>query len=154
MKMQWCFYYSIYCSFRLSLCQSRPFGVALLIGGVDELGPALYHTDPSGTFLRYDAKAIGAGSENAQSKLEEEYHKVRSLHSFLVLTCQSMTLDEAKVLALQILKQVMEEKIRGYNVEVGVIAATDKQFKLLSEDEISKLIAELKPSEEEAAAST
>lgn len=28
---------------------SRPFGVALLIAGVDETGPALYHTDPSGT---------------------------------------------------------------------------------------------------------
>src|SRR5258705_10600821 len=50
---------------------SRPFGVALLIAGIDELGPQLYafllnhdqelifcsryHTDPSGTFVRYDA---------------------------------------------------------------------------------------------------
>ncbi|KAJ2845836.1 proteasome component pup2, partial [Coemansia erecta] len=40
---------------------SRPFGVSLLIAGVDERGPQLYHTDPSGTFLHYEAKAIGAG---------------------------------------------------------------------------------------------
>ena len=38
---------------------SRPFGVALLIVGIDETGPQLYHADPSGTFTRYDAKAIG-----------------------------------------------------------------------------------------------
>ena len=36
---------------------SRPFGVALLVEGWDKHGPALYHTDPSGTFTRFDAKA-------------------------------------------------------------------------------------------------
>ena len=72
---------------------SRPFGVALLIAGIDELGPQLsvpslklccylltcsrYHTDPSGTFVRYDAKAIGSGSEAAQSELQDKWHKVR-----------------------------------------------------------------------------
>ncbi|KAG6820151.1 proteasome component pup2 [Arthromyces matolae] len=55
---------------------SRPFGVALLIAGIDELGPQLYHTDPSGTFVRYDAKAIGSGSEAAQSELQDKWHKV------------------------------------------------------------------------------
>jgi len=75
---------------------SRPFGVALLIAGIDELGPQLwvlniwltpcfwitlcfrYHTDPSGTFMKYDAKAIGSGSEAAQSELQDKWHKVRS----------------------------------------------------------------------------
>ena len=45
---------------------SRPFGVALLLAGWDEAGgPGLFHADPSGTFTRYDAKAIGSGSEGA-----------------------------------------------------------------------------------------
>jgi len=38
---------------------------------------ARYHTDPSGTFVRYDAKAIGSGSEAAQSELQDKWHKVR-----------------------------------------------------------------------------
>lgn len=42
---------------------SRPFGVSLLLAGVDKGSgapqPLLYHTDPSGTFLAYQAKAIG-----------------------------------------------------------------------------------------------
>ena len=52
--------------------QSRPYGVALLIAGVDDTeGPVLYHTDPSGTFVRFKAKAIGSGSEGAQTNLQE-----------------------------------------------------------------------------------
>jgi len=35
-----------------------------------------YHAEPSGTFYRYDAKAIGSGSEGAQAELQNEYHKV------------------------------------------------------------------------------
>jgi len=36
-----------------------------------------YHTDPSGTFIRHEAKAIGSGSEAAQGELQDKYHKVR-----------------------------------------------------------------------------
>jgi 20S proteasome subunit alpha 5 len=35
-----------------------------------------YHTDPSGTFVRYDAKAIGSGSDAAQQSLQDAFHKV------------------------------------------------------------------------------
>lgn len=36
--------------------------------------------DPSGTYVQYDAKAIGSGSEGAQQALQERYDKV---HYFL-----------------------------------------------------------------------
>jgi len=74
---------------------SRPFGVALLIAGVDDDGPQLcvsfvhsdvdcrYHAEPSGTFYRYDAKAIGSGSEGAQAELQNEYFKVSLANDFL-----------------------------------------------------------------------
>ena len=46
--------------------------MALLLAGVDDKdGPVLYHTDPSGTFVRFKAKAIGSGSEGAQTNLQE-----------------------------------------------------------------------------------
>ncbi|KAL7540460.1 hypothetical protein ACHAWF_006688 [Thalassiosira exigua] len=51
-------------------CMSRPFGVALLIAGPDDLGGhQLFFSDPSGGFMRYKAKAIGVGSEGTQSAL-------------------------------------------------------------------------------------
>lgn len=87
---------------------ARPFGVALLLGGVDACGPVLYHTDPSGTYSQYQAKAIGAGSEGAQTQLQEQYNK-------------SMKLHEAQKLAFDTLKQVMEEKISPINVEMAII---------------------------------
>lgn len=45
---------------------SRPFGCSLLIAGIDEKGPQLYQTDPSGTYLKWEARAIGSAAEGAQ----------------------------------------------------------------------------------------
>lgn len=88
---------------------SRPFGVALLIAGFDRrVGPQLFFSDPSGTYLQYEAKAIGAGSEGAQSTLQDKYNA-------------EMTLHEAEDLAFEVLKQVMEDKISSVNVEVASI---------------------------------
>lgn len=39
--------------------------------------PFRFHTDPTGTYFSYDAKAIGSASEGAQSALQDSYHKVR-----------------------------------------------------------------------------
>ncbi|KAK9101647.1 hypothetical protein Scep_025077 [Stephania cephalantha] len=36
----------------------------------------VYYTDPSGTFWQCNAKAIGSGSEGADSSLQEQYNKV------------------------------------------------------------------------------
>jgi len=108
---------------------SRPFGVALLFAGVDGNGPQLFHMDPSGTFIQYDAKAIGSGSEGAQQALQEVYHK-------------SMTLNEACKEALKILKQVIEEKLNSTNIEMAIINTKDK-FKMLEKDDLEKLIQEL-----------
>lgn len=53
---------------------ARPYGVALLIGGVDAKGPQLYQTDPSGTYTEWQADAIGSGQETAMTTLKEQYH--------------------------------------------------------------------------------
>ncbi len=90
---------------------SRPFGVALLTAGYDRhIGPLLYFSDPSGTYFQYKAKAIGAGSEGAQITLQEKY-------------TETMTLHQAEDLALEILKQVMEDKINNVNIEMASVTA-------------------------------
>ena len=56
---------------------SRPFGCALLIGGIDKDGNSyLFRNDPSGNYSRYRACAIGAGGENGMSTLQENYAEV------------------------------------------------------------------------------
>jgi len=43
-----------------------------------------YQTDPSGTFSRYDAKAIGSGSEGAQTNLQDQYARASFPQCFFV----------------------------------------------------------------------
>ncbi|KAL2109223.1 hypothetical protein VUR80DRAFT_2810 [Thermomyces stellatus] len=108
---------------------SRPFGVALLIAGIDEEGPQLFHAEPSGTFYRYDAKAIGSGSEGAQAELQNEYHK-------------SLTLVDAETLVLKTLKQVMEEKLDSKNVQLASVTK-DKGFRIYSDEEMAEVVQRL-----------
>jgi 20S proteasome subunit alpha 5 len=109
---------------------SRPFGVALLLAGYDKLnGSQLFFSDPSGTFIRYKAKAIGAGSEGAQSNLEESYS-------------ETLTLEECEVLALSTLKQVMEEKIHSDNIELARVTP-DKGFHIATQEEVAAVLARL-----------
>ena len=109
---------------------SRPFGVALLLAGYDDVdGPQLFFSDPSATFVRYKAKAIGAGSEGAQSNLTESYS-------------ESMTLEEAEELALSTLKQVMEEKISTENVELARVTP-GKGFHIATAEEVGVVLERL-----------
>lgn len=108
---------------------SRPFGVALLVAGIDENGPQLYHTEPTGTFYRYDAKAIGSGSEGAQAELQNEYHS-------------SLTMAEAELLVLKVLRQVMEEKLDSRNAQLSSVTK-EKGFKIYNDDEMSAVVERL-----------
>ena len=45
-------------------------GHTILFAGIEDGKPQLWHMDPSGTYIRYDAKAIGSGSEGAQQNLQ------------------------------------------------------------------------------------
>ena len=85
-----------------------------------------YFADPSGTFMKYQAKAIGSGSEVAQNQLQEEYRK-------------DMDFASAENLAVKILKQVMEEKLNATNVQVASVTKTTG-FKIYSVEEVQNLI--------------
>ncbi|KAL6495964.1 hypothetical protein OROGR_030527 [Orobanche gracilis] len=86
-----------------------------------------YYTDPSGTFWQCNAKAIGSGSEGADSSLQEQYNK-------------DLTLKEAETIALSILKQVMEEKVTPNNVDIAKVSPT---YHLYSPSEVEAVIARL-----------
>lgn len=106
---------------------ARPYGVALLIAGVDRTGPALFHTDPSGTMFQYKAKAIGSAAEGAQALLQEQFH-------------DNLTLESGVRLALEVLKQVMEDKITASNVQVSVVGP-NRTFTTFSTEQVQTYLA-------------
>lgn len=111
---------------------SRPFGVSLLIAGVDDKGPQLWQTDPAGTYTRYDAMAIGAGAEASQAVLMEQYHK-------------SISLEEGEKLLVSILKQVMEDPLSKTNIELCTVRRDTKKIKIYNATEIQAVIDRLDP---------
>ena len=51
----------------------RPFGVALIIAGIDRKGTKVFVTDPSGTYVNFAAVAIGGNSDEVTGFLEKNY---------------------------------------------------------------------------------
>ena len=45
----------------------RPFGVSILVAGIDVDGPKLFETDPTGIFFQYNAVVIGEGEQEIQA---------------------------------------------------------------------------------------
>ncbi|RKO85456.1 hypothetical protein BDK51DRAFT_33471, partial [Blyttiomyces helicus] len=74
-----------------------------------------------------DAKAIGSGPEGAQGELLQQYNK-------------SLTLREAEILSLKVLKQVMEEKLNATNVQLATITP-GRGSHMCTEAELAEVIA-------------
>ena len=49
----------------------RPFGVSLLIAGIDDTGAKLFETDPTGIYFQYRASVIGEGEPEIEKYIDE-----------------------------------------------------------------------------------
>ncbi len=76
---------------------TRPFGVSLIIGGVDDTGFRLFETEPSGALAEYKAIAIGQKKKEAMKVFETKFK-------------EGLTLEEGIALMLEALEQGLEEK--------------------------------------------
>ncbi|MHA1408969.1 MAG: archaeal proteasome endopeptidase complex subunit alpha [Candidatus Odinarchaeia archaeon] len=108
----------------------RPFGVSLLLAGVDEEGPKLFMTDPSGAYWGYKAQAIGAGAQVVKELLEKEYR-------------DDLNLDQSVKLSLNALKQVIESDFDSNKVEIAIIKSDDKVFRILEQKDVQEYISSL-----------
>lgn len=105
----------------------RPFGVALIIGGVDNGGAKLFMTEPSGQYMSYFAVAIGSEGQPANEYLEKKYSN-------------ELTIEELIKLAIETLVKVSKEEFAPELIEIGYISVEKPMFKKLSVDEISKFV--------------
>ncbi len=102
----------------------RPFGVALILGGVVNKVPQMYLTDPSGTYISYDAIAIGAGSEEVTDFLEKTYKN-------------DLSLDDASALATAGIYLSSEDKEGVDHIKMAHIKTETGLYEILSKDQIT-----------------
>ncbi len=105
----------------------RPYGVALIIAGVDQKGEAIYVTDPSGTYVSYAAVAIGAGSEEVTDFLEKNYKP-------------EMSLEDGAALAAAAINLKSEKKDGAKHVKMSWVKKDKKILEKVSESEIEKFV--------------
>jgi len=105
----------------------RPFGVAFIVAGVDEKGPSMFQTEPSGALAQYKSVAIGRNKDKVMGVLEKEFK-------------EGIMLDKAIVLAYKALQQSLpdKEKISLNRVEFAVV--DEIGFRLLDEQELKKYL--------------
>ena len=101
----------------------RPYGVALILGGVVNNSPELYLTDPSGTYISYDAIAIGSGSDNVTDFLEKTYK-------------EESTLDDASALAAAGIYLSSEDKEGTAHIRMAHIKSDTGLYELVSDEQI------------------
>ena len=104
----------------------RPFGVSLIIAGVDEnSGPVVYLTDPTGAYAGFHAIAIGQGSDQVNDYLEKNYK-------------EDLSLDDAITLAIECIYLVSEDKAGTAHIKASVVEAATKKMRRLTETKIGK----------------
>jgi len=104
----------------------RPFGVSLLIAGVDT-EPRLYEAEPSGAMTAYKADSIGIGKKEVDEILERQYK-------------ENMSLDDAIALGVHALRKTQEEKLLPENVEISYITTKTKKCGCLKDKEVAKYL--------------
>ncbi len=105
----------------------RPFGVSILIGGIDENGPKLYETDPTGIYFKYKASAIGESEIEVEEILQKEYN-------------ENLSIEEGIKLAIKALMKALGKNFHIDRLDCAFISINEKKFTKLANHEFEKYV--------------
>jgi len=109
----------------------RPFGVSLLIAGIDHNTPRLFETDPTGIFFQYKAAAIGENEAEVEEILHKEYR-------------DDITIEEALKLAVKALVSSVDENFDIDRLDCVFINMEKKEFTRVEQEKLTKVFNEVK----------
>lgn len=104
----------------------RPFGVSLLIAGVDSK-PRLFEAEPSGAMTGYLADSVGSGKKEVDEYLEKNYK-------------ESITVEDAIELGISALKKSVDAKLSPENVDISYIDVKTKKSVAISDKDVAKYL--------------
>jgi proteasome alpha subunit len=105
----------------------RPFGVTMILAGIDATGPRILTTDPSGAYRGFKAVAVGRKNDEANKLLEEKYD-------------DTIELEGAIKLAIEAIKIASEDEINENTAKIAIIPENTKIFQRLSSEETKKYL--------------
>ncbi len=109
----------------------RPFGVSILVGGIDKNGPSLFETDPTGIFFEYKATVIGEGESEVEDMLHNEYK-------------DSITVDDAIKLALKAIMKALNKNFSIDRIDAAFIKTDTKKLEYLDSTDLEKYMVGIK----------
>jgi len=104
----------------------RPFGVSILVAGVDGKTPKLFETDPTGIYFQYKAAAIGEGETEVEEILKKEYR-------------EDITIEDGLRLALKALKKVLGVNYSAERVEATYVSAAERKYTQVDKAKIERV---------------
>jgi proteasome alpha subunit len=101
---------------------ARPFGVSLMVGGVNKKKPHLYSSDVTGNYFAYKANAIGENDEKIKEILRSDYK-------------EGMDIEDGLKFCLKIFKEILGKNFDLARFEAAYIKTDkDKIHRLIGED--------------------
>ncbi len=105
---------------------ARPFGVSLILAGIQNSKPRLFTSDITGNYFEYFANAIGENDSKAKEILREKYKK-------------ELSVSKGVQLAIEIMKKIQGDKFNLERLELAYMLSDKPQIKRLDGKEIEKL---------------
>jgi proteasome alpha subunit len=100
---------------------ARPFGVFLMVAGINRKKPELFTSSVTGNYLSYYANAIGENDEKIKEKLREKYRS-------------DLTIKKGVKISLDIFKEVQGNKFNLNRFELSYIKSDKRKLKRVSEE--------------------
>jgi proteasome alpha subunit len=106
---------------------ARPFGVSLMVAGMNGKNPELYTSDITGNYFSYRANAIGENDDKIKEALREKYN-------------EDIEIKKGVKLVLDIFKEVQGSKFDLSRFELSYIGKDELKIKRLEDSELKNFV--------------
>jgi proteasome alpha subunit len=106
---------------------ARPFGVSIMVAGINREKAKICVTDISGNYTSYKATAIGENDEKIKEELRKQYD-------------EKMSVEEGTRLALKIFKDILGKNFSTERFDAAFITFKEPKIKRISGEGLKKYI--------------
>src|SRR3989344_812881 len=106
---------------------ARPFGVSIMLAGLNNKKPELFTSDVTGNYFSYYANAIGENDGKIKEKLKEKWKK-------------ELSIKQGVKLALDILKEIQGKEFKTERFELAIIETKEGKLKRFTGEELKDYV--------------